>query len=436
MAGVGGHGSQGQDQQSHSGASEGGSGAAGAGGGGGGAGGGYVEGMTAQGKYFRLEVPNFNDAAAEEERMSSFLHLGAVRDLSLAASTSAPRATGEDLAAEITSFIDDTRLRDGCPDFLSEGVRQAETAKLHTKGGWRDHSDGNRITTTRGDKIEVIKGNYKMVVLGRQNDHAEWDVSGGHISSSGITFEGASRVEYTTAEYGGTWKVFESVEKGDVTSTYYGKVRDTYWGEEITSTTGSASPTETRPNPVILDHTWALSIASYTGSASLPVPSIMDDTWAGTITSTTNAGTITDTTTAGAITSTTTAGAITDTTTAAVTSTTIGNVVDTTIGNSFSTIIGAETEVIIGNSMEINIGAQESFTLGAVLDVTIGLMVDIALAGGISIDIGPRIEFRMGNTIEFSPTHDKANPIETKVNGTSTTLSGTRAYVSALTSFT
>jgi hypothetical protein len=46
--------------------------------------------------------------------------------------------------------------------------RAAESAVLHTKGGWRDHSDGNRITTTRGDKVEVIRGNYKMVILGRQ----------------------------------------------------------------------------------------------------------------------------------------------------------------------------------------------------------------------------------------------------------------------------
>ena len=46
--------------------------------------------------------------------------------------------------------------------------RQAETLKLLTKGGWWDHSDGNRVTTTSGDKIEVIQGNYKLVVLGRQ----------------------------------------------------------------------------------------------------------------------------------------------------------------------------------------------------------------------------------------------------------------------------
>jgi hypothetical protein len=46
--------------------------------------------------------------------------------------------------------------------------RQAETLNLLTKGGWWDHSDGNRVSTTLGDKVEVIQGNYKLVVLGRQ----------------------------------------------------------------------------------------------------------------------------------------------------------------------------------------------------------------------------------------------------------------------------
>ncbi len=47
-------------------------------------------------------------------------------------------------------------------------AEESTRAVLHGKGGWRDHTDGNRITTTRGDKVEVIRGNYKMVMLGRQ----------------------------------------------------------------------------------------------------------------------------------------------------------------------------------------------------------------------------------------------------------------------------
>ncbi len=394
-------------------------------------------GVNANGKYLRIEVPNFNDAESEGEAMTSYLHLGAVWEPGYAASTSAPKGTGEDLAARVTSFVDDTRLRDGCPDFVPEAERQAETAKLHTKGGWRDHSDGNRISTTRGDKVEVIKGNYRMVVLGRREDLAEWDVSGGHVYENGITFPGSSVVEYTTEEYGGTWKVTERVEKGDVTSFYHGKVRDTYWGEEITSTTGSPAPTPERANPVITDRTWAELITSSTGSAAWPVPEIHDETWAGSITSTTNAGSITDTTTVtGAITSTTTAGSVVDTTTAGlVASTTIGNISDTTIGTSTSLILGTEQETIIGNSMEINVGAQESVTVGATVDVTLGATVDIQIAGTVSVDIGPSASISLGPRTEIKISRNHVEAVVTKMNGKETKLSGIYALASPLTMF-
>ncbi len=385
-----------------------------------------------------LEVPNFNDAASEAEAMTSYLNLGAVREPEYAASPSAPRGTGEDLPARITSFIDDTRVRDGCPDFVPVAERQAETALLHTKGGWRDHSDGNRITTTRGDKVEVIKGNYRMVILGRRSDLAGGqDVSGGHVYENGITYPGGSVVEYTTAEYGGTWKVTERVEKGDVTSYYQGKVVDTYTGEEVTSTTGSEAPTPMRANPVITDRTWAESIASYTGSAACPVPSISDETWATTITSSTNADAVTDTTTVtGAITSTTSAASVVDTTTAAlVASTTIGDVSDTTIGTSTSLIVGAEIETIIGNSMEINIGAEESITLGATLDVTLGASVDITIAGKVSVDIGPSASISIGPRTEIKISRNHIEAEVTKLSGEEVKLSGMYALASPLTMF-
>ena len=64
-------------------------------------------------------------------------------------------------------FCDDTRFRN---DESSNGWqdRLTETKKLLSMGGWWDHSDGNRISTTAGDKVEIIQGNYKMVVMGRQ----------------------------------------------------------------------------------------------------------------------------------------------------------------------------------------------------------------------------------------------------------------------------
>ena len=89
---------------------------------------------------------------------------------------SAQRSDG--FRSEVLLFEDDARPRDPngpvtlpfSEDALSTDARKAESDRIHSKGGWRDHSDGNRVTTTRGDKVEVIRGNYKLLVLGRQKE--------------------------------------------------------------------------------------------------------------------------------------------------------------------------------------------------------------------------------------------------------------------------
>lgn len=49
---------------------------------------------------------------------------------------------------------------------------------LHEGAGWLDFCEGNRITTTTGDKVEVIRGNYKLITCGGD---AGIDFSGGHM---------------------------------------------------------------------------------------------------------------------------------------------------------------------------------------------------------------------------------------------------------------
>ena len=194
-------------------------------------------------RYLLLDIPNYNGAEAEADQMSSYLRLGTVEDVNLAGNPDAPRATGEDLASIVTSFLDDERRRDGCPDFVTEEARKAETARLHYKGGWRYYSDGNRITTTRGDKVQVIRGSYKLVVLGRQDaphGGAGLDVSGGHIEGLGAK----SCIEWVQT-FDGTWKVTETSEKGDTDTTQHGNSVSRSYGDIIHSTTGSDD--ETRP---------------------------------------------------------------------------------------------------------------------------------------------------------------------------------------------
>lgn len=385
----------------------------------------------AYGKYFLLNVPDFNGGVGPNGPMSTYLRLGAIESPFHVASKNAPRATGEDLAAQVTSFIDDTRVREGCPGYVPPAERQAETAILHTKGGWRDHTDGNRITTTRGDKVEVIRGNYRMVVMCRKDgdlDVAGWDASGGHVSESGVTYDGASVIEYTTEEYGGTWSVVEHTRKAHVHTAFHGKVFNYYCGELVETITGSEAPNTLQPNPVVTETTFAASITNHTGSLVCPVPAISDSTFAVAMDNTTYAdmmknmtvvvGEMSDSTAAGAMTSTTKAATIesntiattmTSTTTAAlVEDTTIAAaVVSTTIGNSLSTIVGNESEIIVGNMLEVTTGAEESITIGAVLELTLGLMVDLCIAGRVSVDIGPRFEINATNRTEVNVTKDE-----------------------------
>src|SRR6201999_3120506 len=151
----------------------------------------------------------------------------AVPDPSIAGQPGAPPHTGEDLASMVTSFLDDDRIRN--PGSMSVADRHAESARLHTKGGWRDHSDGNRITTTRGDKVEVIRGNYAQLVLGPQDEAAGGaggDVSGGQSVGVG----GKTHIEWVHT-FGGTWRVRETAEKGDTITTQHGNSVTRTYGE-------------------------------------------------------------------------------------------------------------------------------------------------------------------------------------------------------------
>ncbi|WP_437306011.1 hypothetical protein [Sorangium sp. So ce388] len=383
------------------------------------------EGDGISGKYLLIEVPNFNDAGTESEAMSSYLRLGAVKDPGIAASPNAPKASGEDLASRVTSFIDDTRKRDGCPGFIPEGERQAETAKLHTKGGWRDHSDGNRITTTRGDKVEVIKGNYRMLVLGRQEDTAGWDVSGGHIQDATDLWTAATTIEWVQ-NYNGTWKVTEKTEKGDVDTTYHGDTFDRFYGNKQTSITGSAAPTAERPNPTCLSYTWAQQMESYTGSAACPVPQILDETWAGEIASRTNATSITDETTAQTVSSTTTATTIRDDTTASTVSstTTAALVSDTTIGDVQSVTIGSTSDITLGNAASITVGATEEVTIGGLVELTIAAMLEVSLTAGVSINMGPKAELNLTSRQELSQFRTNVKNICSSVSSAESVSTG------------
>jgi hypothetical protein len=225
--------------------------------------------------YLQMEVADFDN-----ELRHSYLRLGAVDPgiITKHEAYAAPphtdpgwdTATGEDLACLVTEFIDDKRYRGGSDDTYnadgtvktstkdssadankfrkdSQSTRQTNTAELHTKGGWRDHTDGNRVTTTRGDKVEVIRGNYKMRVLGR----SQWTTTGGVGAGSGLHSESSGGISYDYDEVPGqiidvrwsleddTWTVMEQCDSGHQVDRYHGVKKEWFQGGDIVDRFGS-----------------------------------------------------------------------------------------------------------------------------------------------------------------------------------------------------
>ncbi|MBK8259366.1 MAG: hypothetical protein IPK82_42765 [Polyangiaceae bacterium] len=423
--------------------------------------------VDADGKYLLISVPQFKEDPISGKPMSSYIRLGAASstwqqdpggDLQAKVRwAGAPGGIGAAPGSEVAYtndgaedgrpvFVEDRRSRDGSPPpgQVAGGAREEESSHLHTRGGWRDHTDGNRITTTYGDKIEIIRGNYKLIVLGRQDDitqAAGRDISGQHIQDFAYTWPAFQRVEWT-GEYGGVWHI-QNTTDGAVTSDHFaGDKYEWNWGNKFQSITGSEAPVEMiaasdplgrkpRGNPEIIEKTWAKRIESYTGSAAWRIPSIHEETWAvdmlsitdaasttstttisGAITETTNAGTITDSTTSGAITSTTTSGAITETTTSgAITNTTTSGAITeiTTAGRIGEvTIAGMKNEVLIA-------GLHTSTELAVKLDTFIGGTVEIDLGAKLSIALPEKTHTSFPNR-----TEQTLNEIKTSITALAT----------------
>lgn len=318
-------------------------------------------------------------------------------------------------------FIDDQRTRgtgheppDGSRGHgLIEDDRRKESEKLHTRGGWRDHSDGNRITTTRGDKIEVIQGNYKLIVMGRQRDTGQgmgWEATGNNVQDfAGATMPGASvTVEWVNHRYGGVWLLQNSTENVYQYSRNAGNFREQNWGDLRETYVGSENPPPggvgindddgtfghptvrdeplddassldkvakeklkapsvssaglPRGNPHIVEKTWARKIESYTGSKAWQIPQIKEETWADRMESLTNAGAISEVTNAGAITSVTNAGVIVETTVAGMHVTAdVGPVVEIFGGLKLSIDVSGTIAISGPFALELSLGYSGSF---------------------------------------------------------------------------
>jgi hypothetical protein len=396
-------------------------------------------------KYMELYVPTWGQDGSGNA-LSSFLRLGDTTES--VPSTQWQQALLEQFTDAYPSgtggFFDDQRQRydpgatntaaqqslpgitGAQPDgSLTVAQREAETAVLQSKGGWMDHSDGNRITTTQGDKVEVIRGNYQLIVLGRQDDASNgalMDFSGGMFQPNDATPSNTMRLEWVR-NYDGTWRIIEECQKGDVHTVVHGDVVEEQYGQSITAITGSelqpvlsdpeqytsnplgadgtsdpalytqntdlfdpnspdylgAGNVETKLNPTILEKTWAQSISSYTGSSACRIPTIHEETWAQAITEVTNcSGTIHSTTIAGVVEEVTEVGSINEVTT-------VGSAIGITVAASMAevTVAGIQLEAaLIPLHASIEVGAQIDISLGGKLELSAPNRLQIGLEDG------------------------------------------------------
>ncbi len=218
--------------------------------------------------HLQLIVPDYEALTDADKAPMSYLRLGAsVRDDNTDLGTAQNR--GDVLLTDLR-FKDDWRnpvfpgkpySRDDAKGPVAKGTADRVTLseELMTRGGWREHTDGNRISTTRGDCIEVVGGNYKLIVLGRVAN--DWNAaglgdagnglrntnvgrtrqetsSGGHYNESTSTPGEVISITWDACEEDGTWKTIEQTDHGDTKAIFKGYQQEHMFGPKVISKIG------------------------------------------------------------------------------------------------------------------------------------------------------------------------------------------------------
>jgi len=390
------------------------------------------------GHYFEIYVPDYDPATST---LDSYLRLG--KPLSDAASETG--ITDKTLWAQFTGFKDqdtaagDDPLRDRTGESVRDwSGRDNAKATFYQNLGWRDHSDGNRLTTTGGDKVEIIQGNYQLIVLGRAasaDDGVVLDASGGHLWSGDIAPGAVTRTEYKTDKFAGTWKITEETIKGHVHEIFRGEFLEEFRGSTKESIVGQATEgtADWDKNPAIIDRTWARSIEEYVGTSGHAVPAITAATYATTVNETTSVSTITSTTLAStsvtdnvgsssakvpAINENVYATTITSNTMASTINETFGelgsldmNHVSTHYGNVSDFIYGSKQDFMFGGVLDIFFGGSFRLVVAKEIDILLALHTEIHVGAFAEITLGFKQDIVVGKEVELNGENDEVSVI-------------------------
>ena len=334
------------------------------------------------------------------------------------------------------------------------------TAAIPDYLGWRDHTDGHRITTTRGDKIEIIGGNYKLVSLGRGTGVATFEMSGG-LNVGGDEAPGAvtsvSWVECPTgvADEKG-WRVTEQTVKGNTVERFHGTKREEAYGDEFISVTGAPATVPrgtvvpvSNPNGAcdsITNLSFDVHSSFPEGGAfptqwdqqdpapSLARPTIRESTWAHKFVSFTD---IEKT-----VKETTVYGGRKEVQEHFLHEGYLAEVTLHAYGKRYSEwwylqgsqgfyeyFQGAKTEFFFGASTTIGFANRFEMFIGTEEQVNIGISLGVAVAGAIDISLGVKLESHLGAAWEYASTeaHFWGEDFEFSGQKSITTLSSMKA---------
>lgn len=307
------------------------------------------------------------------------------------------------------------------------------TKKLLSRGGWRDHTDGNRVITTRGDRVDVIGGNYRMVVFGRRWNqetkatngwgYSYWESSGGHNKDATNTPGEVVNIAWDAD----SWQVVDETIKGDTIERFYGVSAEYFTGPSITSCIGAddatavdipaseaagsqqqtdqktkwlnPSPARKQINPTITETVHASTVTS-----DVTVKDTISDT-------TTCSGTHTDTTTVGS--GVTIASYVPKEITGAPGTAGDGNIYFkdrlhamytgsredfSTKTEAFAGDVTLKAELLIGVSLELSLSTSQTVMTGGQLKASIaaGYGMEVTMGAKASASVGFWLEFTAG----------------------------------------
>ncbi|MFO0615140.1 MAG: hypothetical protein U0414_21290 [Polyangiaceae bacterium] len=174
-------------------------------------------------------------------------------------------ASGDCLDATIAPLATTYYRSDSTGAFTEAASPSALTAEIlgdgadtDPRGGLREHTDGNRIVTVRGDRVDVVVGNYKRVVFGRVSGDwvgaTSYEAAGGHVlersSADALQVYAIEHVKETDEGGLERWKVVERAENGDKVVRYSGVLVEHHNGPSRVERIGTDGESATK-NPEI-----------------------------------------------------------------------------------------------------------------------------------------------------------------------------------------